>query len=136
MTPTRRTLLTGAFALATCPPAAAARALPAYRAYPGEPFPIGDMPAGGWRLLMLLGQPIYLKRLSTTPTDSRAWVVLSGICPHAGCTVSPAFGENGGLGCPCHGSRFDERGRLQRGPATRDLTIPPHKIESEALTLW
>jgi Rieske Fe-S protein len=41
-------------------------------------------------------------------------------CPHLGCTVRPT-GE-GSLACPCHGSRFDARGRVTRGPATADLT--------------
>jgi len=40
-------------------------------------------------------------------------------CPHLGCTVRPS--GSGGLACPCHGSRFDSRGRVERGPATGDL---------------
>jgi nitrite reductase/ring-hydroxylating ferredoxin subunit len=49
-------------------------------------------------------------------------------CPHLGCTVRPA--GDGGLACPCHGSRFDGRGRVERGPATADLT--PLRISREA----
>jgi len=41
-------------------------------------------------------------------------------CPHLGCTVRPS--ADGKLACPCHGSRFDARGGLERGPATTDLT--------------
>jgi nitrite reductase/ring-hydroxylating ferredoxin subunit len=41
-------------------------------------------------------------------------------CPHLGCTVRPA--PDGTLACPCHGSRFDTHGRVERGPATADLT--------------
>ena len=41
-------------------------------------------------------------------------------CPHLGCTVRLA--ADGGLACPCHGSRFDDRGRVERGPAAEDLT--------------
>jgi Rieske Fe-S protein len=41
-------------------------------------------------------------------------------CTHLGCTVKPAGGNV--LACPCHGSRFDARGRMIRGPATADLT--------------
>jgi Rieske Fe-S protein len=48
-------------------------------------------------------------------------------CPHLGCTVRPAGDE--GLACPCHGSRFDARGRVERGPATADLT--PLRVSRE-----
>jgi Rieske Fe-S protein len=48
-------------------------------------------------------------------------------CPHLGCTVRPS--PDGRLACPCHGSRFDARGRVQRGPATVDL--PPLKVSRD-----
>jgi ubiquinol-cytochrome c reductase iron-sulfur subunit len=39
------------------------------------------------------------------------------------------FGEwwTGGFICPCHQSGFDYAGRVVRGPAPRDLVIPPHR---------
>lgn len=42
-------------------------------------------------------------------------------CPHLGCQLewNP---EEKSWDCPCHGSRFDYRGRLLSGPAQRDLT--------------
>lgn len=43
---------------------------------------------------------------------------LSLVCPHLGCTVED--GEAGFI-CPCHGSRFDAQGVLQRGPAQQSL---------------
>ncbi len=49
--------------------------------------------------------------------DSVAAVSLR--CTHLGCTLH-RDGEDG-LACPCHGSRFDARGRLQSGPARSDL---------------
>ncbi len=48
-------------------------------------------------------------------------------CPHLGCTVRPS--PDGSLACPCHGSRFDARGRVERGPATADLT--PLKVSRD-----
>lgn len=39
-------------------------------------------------------------------------------CTHLGCTVGKV--EWGYL-CPCHGSRFDQSGRVLRGPAPRPL---------------
>ncbi|MDF3127669.1 ubiquinol-cytochrome c reductase iron-sulfur subunit [Kiritimatiellaeota bacterium B1221] len=45
---------------------------------------------------------------------------LSGVCTHLGCSVN--LDESGrGFHCPCHGSRFDDRGEVLRGPAARSL---------------
>lgn len=39
-------------------------------------------------------------------------------CTHLGCTLQQ---EAEGFACPCHGSQFDDEGRVLRGPAVRDL---------------
>jgi len=44
----------------------------------------------------------------------------SAVCPHLGCIVSWNTTETS-WDCACHGSRFDTRGRVLRGPATDDL---------------
>lgn len=49
----------------------------------------------------------------------------SSRCPHKGCKVRAS--DDGGFRCPCHGSRFDQDGRVQNGPATSDLA--PLKIK-------
>ena len=43
---------------------------------------------------------------------------VSSECPHLGCNVRHAAS---GFECPCHGSKFDENGRVVQGPATRPL---------------
>ncbi len=43
---------------------------------------------------------------------------LSAICTHLGCTVNRA---DHGYHCPCHGSVFDDQGRVESGPAPRPL---------------
>lgn len=50
-----------------------------------------------------------------TPTTKR--------CPHLGCALKWDRAEHC-WDCPCHGSRFDETGKLLDGPATRDLDRP------------
>jgi glycine/D-amino acid oxidase-like deaminating enzyme/nitrite reductase/ring-hydroxylating ferredoxin subunit len=44
----------------------------------------------------------------------------SAACPHLGCIVHWNRSE-GTWDCPCHGSRFDCRGKVINGPANRDL---------------
>jgi len=43
---------------------------------------------------------------------------ISSVCTHLGCTV-----KRGGPGfaCPCHGSQFDDNGRVVEGPAPKPL---------------
>ncbi len=43
---------------------------------------------------------------------------VSSICTHLGCNVKRT---SWGFECPCHGSRFDENGRVIRGPAPAPL---------------
>lgn len=43
---------------------------------------------------------------------------MSGVCTHLGCTVNHV---GSGYKCPCHGSVFDEQGRVLSGPAPRAL---------------
>lgn len=52
--------------------------------------------------------------------EGESVTAVSRRCPHLGCTVRPA--PDGTLACPCHGSRFDTHGHVERGPATADLT--------------
>jgi cytochrome b6-f complex iron-sulfur subunit len=49
---------------------------------------------------------------------SDGFFAISSICTHLGCNV-----KRGGAGfeCPCHGSRFDENGRVIHGPAPAAL---------------
>ena len=44
---------------------------------------------------------------------------LSSRCSHLGCRIDRAADQQ--LVCPCHGSRFDLRGKRIAGPATADL---------------
>lgn len=43
---------------------------------------------------------------------------MSLICTHLGCVVD---GTESGFKCPCHGSVFDEKGKVVGGPAPRGL---------------
>jgi len=45
---------------------------------------------------------------------------LSAVCPHLGCIVQWNGAEES-WDCPCHGSRFDKRGKVINGPANSNL---------------
>ena len=45
-------------------------------------------------------------------------------CPHLGCTLHWNEAEHS-WDCSCHGSRFDEKGRVLNNPATDDMKHPP-----------
>jgi ubiquinol-cytochrome c reductase iron-sulfur subunit len=59
------------------------------------------------------------------------WLVLVGICTHLGCIPKgQALGDNrgefGGWFCACHGSQYDTSGRIRKGPAPKNLEVPPY----------
>lgn len=53
------------------------------------------------------------------------WLVVVGICTHLGCV--PNKTAQGWL-CPCHGSIYDNSGRIISGPAPRNLDVPPYRF--------
>jgi ubiquinol-cytochrome c reductase iron-sulfur subunit len=66
------------------------------------------------------------------------WLVLVGVCTHLGCIpmgskMGQPKGDYGGWFCPCHGSHYDMSGRIRRGPAPRNLGVPPYKFVSNTL---
>jgi len=50
--------------------------------------------------------------------DENGFTARSLVCTHLGCTVEAGAD---GFVCPCHGSRFDGRGGVVRGPAAKAL---------------
>lgn len=54
------------------------------------------------------------------------YLVLLGICTHLGCVPLNGEGNYGGWFCPCHGSHYDTSGRIRRGPAPKNLEVPPY----------
>jgi ubiquinol-cytochrome c reductase iron-sulfur subunit len=54
------------------------------------------------------------------------WIVVIGVCTHAGCKPIEGLGKHGGWLCLCHGSDFDTSGRVRSGPALENLAIPPY----------
>lgn len=71
---------------------------------------------------------------------SPEFLVVEGVCTHLGCVPrltsaadgTRAVGEwwTGGFICPCHISGYDYAGRVVRGPAPRNLPVPPYRYLS------
>jgi Rieske Fe-S protein len=57
----------------------------------------------------------------------------SSSCPHLGCRINRAEGAE--LVCPCHGSRFNARGEVVHGPATRNLQPLPFVLDRAGAVL-
>lgn len=71
-----------------------------------------------------------------TKAGQEKWLVMVGICTHLGCipkgqSVGDVKGEYNGWFCPCHGSHYDESGRIRKGPAPRNLEVPPYQFTSD-----
>ena len=69
-------------------------------------------------------------------TLREGWLVVVGICTHLGCIPlgqrsGEPRGRYGGYFCPCHGSLYDTSGRVRRGPAPRNLDIPPYAFAAD-----
>ncbi len=81
---------------------------------PARRFPVGrpaDFPPGS---VTFVGE----RRLFVFNTPAGFYAV-SAVCTHLGCNVTHQ--EAKGFACPCHGSTFDEEGRVRNGPAAWPL---------------
>ena len=111
------------------------------------PIEVGQAITVVWR-----GKPVFIRRRSAEeisaaesvdistlrdkqPDSARVqkaeWLVTVGVCTHLGCVPlgqkpSDAKGEFGGWFCPCHGSHYDTSGRIRKGPAPKNLAVPPY----------
>ena len=61
------------------------------------------------------------------------WLIQVGVCTHLGCIPlgqkeGDPKGEFGGWFCPCHGSHYDTSGRIRKGPAPKNLVVPPYEF--------
>ncbi len=61
------------------------------------------------------------------------WLIMVGVCTHLGCIPlgqksGEPKGDFGGWFCPCHGSHYDTSGRIRKGPAPKNLTVPPYQF--------
>ncbi|EXB62326.1 Cytochrome b6-f complex iron-sulfur subunit [Morus notabilis] len=67
----------------------------------------------------LKGDPTYLV---VENDKTLATYGINAVCTHLGCVVPWNKAENKFI-CPCHGSQYNERGRVVRGPAPLSLAL-------------
>ena len=103
---------------------------------------ISGIPPGGMHTVAWQGKPVFI--LHRTPEEIAAaegsngvidpqpdkervkkpeWLVVVAICTHMGCVPNQ---EGAGFVCHCHGSQYDDSGRVTHGPAPRNLAVPPY----------
>lgn len=61
----------------------------------------------------------------------KEWLIVVGVCTHLGCIPMFGQGEFNGWFCPCHGSQYDTSARIRKGPAPRNLDVPPYEFISD-----
>jgi cytochrome b6-f complex iron-sulfur subunit len=104
-------LVAGALGLAA---ALARSVVPEVLYEPARRFPVGrpaDFPPGSVTF-------VAERRLFVFNTPDGFYTV-SAVCTHLGCNVNHEEGR--GFACPCHGSAFEEDGRVRKGPAAWPL---------------
>jgi len=117
---------------------------------------ISSIKEGEEKKVMWRGKPIFIKHrtkqeieeatkvklseLKDPQTDAdrikkgkEQWLVTIGICTHLGCVPIGGQGEYKGWFCPCHGSQYDTSGRIRKGPAPKNLEVPPFQFISDNL---
>lgn len=72
--------------------------------------PAKDLPVSA--SIVVAAIPAYVRH------ERNGYVAFSLKCTHLGCTVEK---KGDAFECPCHGSRYDNKGELIRGPAARRL---------------
>lgn len=101
----------------------------------GNPIPASQVLAEppGTRALVagLAGEPTYLTVREDGTLDSMGLV---DICTHLGCTF-PWNPNDAQFQCPCHGSRYDARGVVERGPANRPLKLVQVAVVGDGILL-
>ncbi|TKY66910.1 Cytochrome b6-f complex iron-sulfur subunit [Spatholobus suberectus] len=67
----------------------------------------------------LKGDPTYL---AVEKDRTLATYAINAVCTHLGCVVPWNAAENKFI-CPCHGSQYNDQGRVVRGPAPLSLAL-------------
>ncbi|MDH5723203.1 MAG: ubiquinol-cytochrome c reductase iron-sulfur subunit [Alphaproteobacteria bacterium] len=120
---------------------------------------IGSVPEGESMTVMWRGKPVFIRHRTRKEiemaqavdvqslTDKQSdeervkkgkeqWLVTVGVCTHLGCIPQgqkPTDNRGGydGWFCSCHGSEYDTSGRIRKGPAPKNLDVPPYEFVND-----
>lgn len=79
----------------------------------------------------LKGDPTYLIVTEDKTIESYG---LNAVCTHLGCVVPWNTSENKFI-CPCHGSQYDNTGKVVRGPAPLSLALAHATVTDDKVSL-
>jgi cytochrome b6-f complex iron-sulfur subunit len=80
-----------------------------------------------------LSDPSIVYLVITTPPRIAEYAI-NPTCTHLGCTVAWKAGQNQFV-CPCHGSRYDNQGRVVHGPARHNLGLLTVVVKQDQVRL-
>ena len=118
---------------------------------------ISDIAEGTSKTVMWRGKPVFIRHRTKAEIDEALavdvqslpdkqtdeervqkpeWLVTIGICTHLGCVPqgqkeTDNHGDYDGWFCPCHGSHYDTSGRIRKGPAPKNLAVPPYEFVND-----
>lgn len=115
---------------------------------------LSNIKVGEEKKVMWRGKPVFVKRRTKeeieaaqavdiaelrdpqkdsdrVKTGKEEWLITIGICTHLGCVPIGGQGEFKGWFCPCHGSQYDTSARIRKGPAPKNLEVPPYEFVSD-----
>jgi Rieske Fe-S protein len=102
---------------------------------PGD-APVSSTPTPGQTLTAAASVPVGEATIvdGTLITQPSAGVFKGFVarCTHAGCALTV---KNGGIECPCHGSKFELDGTVLRGPAVNPLAPRPVKVQGTQIVV-
>ncbi|MGG6265114.1 cytochrome b6-f complex iron-sulfur subunit [Leptolyngbya sp. AN03gr2] len=88
-------------------------------------------PAGDRNLAQgLKGDPTYVVVTNEGSIENYG---INAVCTHLGCVVPWNANENKFM-CPCHGSQYDNTGKVVRGPAPLSLALVHANVENDKIS--
>jgi len=73
------------------------------------------------------GDPTWI---ITEPEGKIKYFGIGAVCTHLGCTVPWNAGQNKYM-CPCHGSQYNNEGKVIRGPAPLSLPLATTEVDKD-----